>query len=296
MNAQQINFTALANTARECAGIANSVSGTMAWIVRHWNLCCQQAGLLNFTTEARYTRRAALAADMLRMAEQLDNLASGCDALTGEKTLEQEVREVAAQAQLDEWANTHDSRKTAAEWIEIDHAEALKEDRAFNSAWQSVARYLDVSPLTDAQRARALAAAHLEALEHDERRTAAAVAAVPAANINDYPITTLHTAIDSEDGATYAQKRVTRAYVARSLSRALDSQQRYAEKYSAQDILWLVEHNADHAYRNSVISAAEFTELYHLIRKPDARPLAILAAMRDALLSGAPVLDAAQTA
>lgn len=88
MTNEQMNYQALANTARECASIANSVSGTMKWIVNHWNLCCQQAGLINFTTEARYTRRAALAADMLRMAEQLDNLANGRDAITGE-TIEQ---------------------------------------------------------------------------------------------------------------------------------------------------------------------------------------------------------------
>lgn len=84
MNAIKMNYTALANTARECAQLANGVSGTMKWIVSHWNLCCQQSDLLTFTTEARYTRRAALAADMLRMAEQLDRLANDCDAITGE--------------------------------------------------------------------------------------------------------------------------------------------------------------------------------------------------------------------
>lgn len=84
MNAIKLNYTALANTARECAQLANGVSGTMKWIVAHWNLCCQQSDLLTFTTEARYTRRAALAADMLRMAEQLDRLANDCDAITGE--------------------------------------------------------------------------------------------------------------------------------------------------------------------------------------------------------------------
>lgn len=84
MNSNNVNYTALANTARECAQLANGVSGTIKWIVAHWNLCCQQAELITFTTEARYTRRAALAADMLRMAEQLDRLANGCDAITGE--------------------------------------------------------------------------------------------------------------------------------------------------------------------------------------------------------------------
>lgn len=42
------------------------------------------------------------------------------------RQLREEQEEVAAKEQLDEWANTHDSRKTPAQWIEIDHAEALE--------------------------------------------------------------------------------------------------------------------------------------------------------------------------
>jgi hypothetical protein len=78
------NTKALANTARECASMANSVSGTIKSIVIHWNLACQAAKMESFTTEARYTRRALLAADMLRMAAQLENISEGKDALTGE--------------------------------------------------------------------------------------------------------------------------------------------------------------------------------------------------------------------
>lgn len=139
-------------------------------------------------------------------------------------------------------------------------------------------------------------AAHAEALAMEAERAPAAAEYVPAANIHDYPITTLHTAIDAEDGKPYAEKRVIRAYVARSITRALESQQRHAEKYTAQDVRWLAEHNADHAFRNSVITGEEFTEIYHLIRAENARPLAILAAIRDALLSGAPVMAAARAA
>ncbi|HDS4345642.1 TPA: DUF5417 domain-containing protein [Enterobacter hormaechei subsp. steigerwaltii] len=127
-------------------------------------------------------------------------------------------------------------------------------------------------------------------------RNAAAVARVPAADLSAYPIRELHTAIDAEDGKPYAQRPVTRGYIARSISRALESQQRHAEKYTAQDVRWLAEHNADHAFRNSVITAEEFTELYHMIRAENARPLAILAAIRDALLTGAPVMPAARAA
>lgn len=78
------NAINLAKTARECASMANSVSGTIKSIVIHWNLACQAAKMEGFTTEARYTRRALLAADMLRMAAQLDNISEGKDALTGE--------------------------------------------------------------------------------------------------------------------------------------------------------------------------------------------------------------------
>jgi len=78
------NVVDLANTARECASLANSVSGTIKFIVQRWNQACQAAKMEGFTTEPRYTRRAQLAADMLRMAAQLDNIAEGKDPLTGE--------------------------------------------------------------------------------------------------------------------------------------------------------------------------------------------------------------------
>lgn len=48
------------------------------------------------------------------------------------RQLREEQEEVAAKEQLDEWANTHDSRKTPAQWIEIDYAEALEMDAEFN--------------------------------------------------------------------------------------------------------------------------------------------------------------------
>lgn len=78
------NIKALANTARSCASMANSVSGTIKSIVLRWNQACQAARMEGFTTEARYTRRATLAADFLRMAEQLDRLAEGCHPITGQ--------------------------------------------------------------------------------------------------------------------------------------------------------------------------------------------------------------------
>ena len=158
MNTQQINFKALANTARECAQLANGVSGTIKWIVAHWNLCCQQADLINFTTEARYTRRAMLAADMLRMADQLDNLAEGKDAL--------------AVAQRSEW----DEMDSFAQWNAIDtaHEEALdlneKRDAIRSGEWVKEAQEQEFN----ARKMRlmiqngAYDAEHSEALEMNE--------------------------------------------------------------------------------------------------------------------------------
>lgn len=158
MNAQQLNFLALANTARECAGIANSVSGTMAWIVQHWNLCCQQAGLVNFTTEARYTRRAHLAADMERMAAQLDNLAKGCDALTGEA----EVVEVEA----DVVADAAHVETVLAEEFEAVAVRAVRRGGAFAEYWATVT---DMNIVEAAQEWEQL---YVEALAMDAARVA----------------------------------------------------------------------------------------------------------------------------
>ena len=122
---------------------------------------------------------------------------------------------------------------------------------------------------------------------------------LPAASLDDYTVDTvytLHEPIEAEEGKPYAEKRVTRAYVARSMTRALASQEKHVEKYKAQDVIWLAEHNADHAFRMGVLSPEEFTEIYHMIRAENAQPLLILAALRDALLTGAPALAAARAA
>lgn len=154
MNAQQINFKALANTARECAQLANGVSGTIKWIVAHWNLCCQQSDLINFTTEARYTRRAMLAADMLRMADQLDNLAEGKDALAVE--------------QRSEW----DEMDSFSQWNAIDtaHEEALEMNaRHDEKAKDGHARWCAFIGGNDYPTRRAIIEAdHAEALEMNE--------------------------------------------------------------------------------------------------------------------------------
>lgn len=94
------NIKALANTARICASMANSVSGTIKSIVIHWNLCCQQSRMEGFTTEARYTRRATLAADFLRMAEQLDRLAEDCHPITGQTVDEAHAEALEMNAEL----------------------------------------------------------------------------------------------------------------------------------------------------------------------------------------------------
>lgn len=184
--------------------------------------------------------------------------------------------------------------------VDACHAEALAEDRAHNSAWCALAMYPHFNELeTDERRRKALNAAHAEALAcnaaFDEYRAEQA-APVPAADIDNIDIRTLHEPIEAEYGQPYAAKVVTRAYVARSIARALASQARHAEKYTAQDVRWLAEHNAEHAHRNGVITGEEYATLYHMINAAGSRPLAILDAVRAALLAGVPVMDAARAA
>lgn len=72
-----------------------------------------------------------------------------------------EVDEVAAADQWDEWANQHDSRKTEAQMIESDHAEALQIEAARRLTAHQ-ARFIFTN--TAAERAEATEAAHAEAL------------------------------------------------------------------------------------------------------------------------------------
>lgn len=140
------NAQALANTARTCASIANSVSGTIKSIVTHWNLCCQQVQMEDFTTEAHYTRRAFLAADMLRMAEQLDNIANGAHPITGQTKEEAhaEAFKIALQMRIEADLEAGrpvceetgaDLREWSGESIERDHAEALEMNDARNTLY-----------------------------------------------------------------------------------------------------------------------------------------------------------------
>ncbi|MCD9775840.1 hypothetical protein LVR82_19395 [Klebsiella variicola subsp. variicola] len=124
-----------------------------------------------------------------------------------------EVDEVAAADQWDEWANQHDSRKTKAQMIESDHAEALEIDSVIDhgsklklSAMQTIqnelmeslylpalvrachAEALELNAIYDraslrfcefyllfsmAERAEQIDLAHLEALAMDAERSAA---------------------------------------------------------------------------------------------------------------------------
>ncbi|EPT9873081.1 hypothetical protein ACVTW2_000666 [Escherichia coli] len=82
MTTKQLNATALANSARECIGYAQSTKWTITKIVNHWNLCVEQSGLTgsyDFPTD--YKRKAHLIADLERCVEQLTNIAEGRDAL-----------------------------------------------------------------------------------------------------------------------------------------------------------------------------------------------------------------------
>lgn len=173
------NAKALANTARECASMANSVSGTIKSIVIHWNLCCQQAQMEGFTTEARYSRRAVLAADMLRMADQLDRIAEGCNPITGQTIDEAHAEALEMNAELN--AEMARACREAAffggldysqrrEVIEAAHAEALEINAAVDASLPAMASSQGVwKYLSEHNRKLALEAAHAEALEIDRR-------------------------------------------------------------------------------------------------------------------------------
>lgn len=161
-------------------------------------------------------------------------------------------------------------------WIDISEVDFFK--AAYKAAKTGLKGYMAV----EAEKAAAVCDAPAEPTpEH-----------IPAASLDDYTVYTLHEPIEAEEGKPYAEKRVTRAYVARSMTRALASQDKHVEKYKAQDVIWL----AEHAFRMGVLSPEEFTEIYHMIRAENARSLLILMALRDALLTGAPALAAARAA
>lgn len=75
MKVSKGNKLDLAKAARECASIAESVSGTIYSIVQHWNQYCHAAELTEYTTNEVFTRRAKLADFMRRMAESLESIA-----------------------------------------------------------------------------------------------------------------------------------------------------------------------------------------------------------------------------
>ncbi|HCI6421258.1 TPA: hypothetical protein NPP08_000827 [Klebsiella quasipneumoniae subsp. similipneumoniae] len=83
-----------------------------------------------------------------------------------------EVDEVAAADQWDEWANQHDSRKTKAQMIESDHAEALEMEARRNLIARQ-ARF--VFHNTAAERAQAIEEAHAEALALNAKYNRAAM-------------------------------------------------------------------------------------------------------------------------
>lgn len=174
----------------------------------------------------------------------------------------------------------------AAPAVEVEAAPAITANHAAQITFFAANDYTARRAIVEACHAEALA---IDAEIEDS-------APVPAADIDSIDIRTLHEPIEAEYSQPYAAKVVTRAYVARSIARALASQARHAEKYTAQDVRWLAEHNAEHAHRNGVITGEEYATLYHMINAAGSRPLAILDAMRAALLAGLPVMDAARAA
>lgn len=75
MKVSKGNKLDLAKAARECASMAESVSGTIQSITQHWNQYCNAAALPEFVTNEVFTRRAKLADFMRRMAESLESAA-----------------------------------------------------------------------------------------------------------------------------------------------------------------------------------------------------------------------------
>lgn len=181
------------------------------------------------------------------------------------------------------------------------HAEALEADKE-RTAHRLWGAYLNED---FAGRRSMIEAAHADALARDRvynvmhsdyvdpvHRTAPA----PAADIDAIDIRTLHEPIEAEANQPYAAKVVTRAYVARSIARALASYTKHYANYTAQDRLWLADHNANHAHRNGVITGEEYAAIYHLCRAEGADPLKLIDAVRVALLTGTPVMPAVNVA
>lgn len=174
MNANQMNAKALANTARQVAQYATSACWTIKALVLHWNLCVQQAGYNGtFDIPGDYKRKAAIIADMEKIAVQLDRIAEGCDPLTGRIAIETIEAQRAAGLPVDEEGN--DTREWCGDDVEAAHAEALAEDYRFNWLdnrfgifWAGSDFFARRSMIEDAHDEAlriAEAAAHAEALE-----------------------------------------------------------------------------------------------------------------------------------
>lgn len=194
-------------------------------------------------------------------------------------------------------------RKRHRDAIEAAHAEAIEADKE-RTAHRLWGAYLNED---FAGRRRMVEAAHADALARDrvydvmhadfvDPAHRDPTAPAPAADIDAIDIRTLHEPIEAEATQPYAAKVVTRGYVARSIARALASYTKHYAKYTAQDRLWLADHNANHAHRNGVITSEEYAAIYHLCRAEGADPLKLIDAVRVALLTGWPVMPAVNAA
>lgn len=176
MKANQINAAALANTAREVIAMCDNKKYTIAKIIAHWNLCVEQSGFTGtFDFPATgYIRKSALADDFARCALQLDRIADDRYPLTGESIHAADPRcddegndprewcgndiqaahTVALQA--NDWIDSLTCSKAGADdaffqMIEDDHAEALAENKAIDTAGKVIAamrgsNILDIMP------------------------------------------------------------------------------------------------------------------------------------------------------
>lgn len=91
------NAIALANTARsEATAIINGTRATIAQLIINWNECVKQAGFMCIfdIPTTGYRRKSEIAADLLRMAGQLDDY---CEPNPhAPQTVEQQTREIDA--------------------------------------------------------------------------------------------------------------------------------------------------------------------------------------------------------
>lgn len=183
------------------------------------------------------------------------------------------------------------------------HAEALKADKErtaqhlwdayMNENFAGRCRMVENAYADALARNRVYDLLHTDSLDPVYRT---AIAPAQAVDIDAIDIRTLHKTIKAEADQPYVAKVVTRAYVAWNIARTLTNYTKHYANYTAQDRLWLADHNANHAHRNGVLTTEEYTAIYHRCRAEGADPLKLIDEVHVALLTGTPVMSAVNAA